>query len=271
MKSLVCITGAAGGLGKAFAVECASRGWDLFLTDLSETALSNLAAGLSTTYGVNIMFKTCNLTDHVSRTELFDYMHNNGLRFWCLVNIAGLDYEGPFAERTREQIRTILRLNIEANLEMTYAILKFRDKGQTFRIINVSSLAAFYPMPVKAMYAASKHFLLDFSMALREEIRPAGGTVTALCPAGMPTNMACIRAIDAQGFAGRITTKNVGFVAARTIDHALKGHAVYIPGIMNQLLRYVGSLVPPTLVARLIGSRWNKAQHRSEVTAVKTA
>jgi short-subunit dehydrogenase len=185
------------------------------------------------------------------------------MRFWSLINVAGLDYEGPFSERTLEQIRTILRLNIEANLEMTFGILKLRDKRQPFRLINVSSLAAFYPMPVKAMYAASKRFLLDFSLALREELRRIGGTVTALCPAGMPTNTLCIRAIDAQGLIGRLTTKNVGFVAARTIDHALKGHAVYIPGTLNRMLKFLGNLVPPTLVARLVGRRWDAAHKKN--------
>lgn len=271
MKSLVCITGAAGGLGKAFAVECASRGWDLFLTDLSEPALSSLAEGLSSTYGINVNYRPCDLTDPASRTELFELMKDRELRFWSLINIAGLDYEGPFAERTREQIRTVLRLNIEANLEMTYAVLKLRDKGQPFRVINVSSLAAFYPMPIKAMYAASKRFLLDFTMALREELRPMGGTATALCPAGMPTTLSCIRAIDAQGLAGRITTKNVGFVAAQTIDHALKGHAVYIPGVLNRLLKFLGGLVPPTVVARLVGNRWNTAHRKKEVIMVNRA
>jgi len=46
MRTTVCITGAAGGLGKAFAIECASRGWDVFLTDLSEEALVSLSEGL---------------------------------------------------------------------------------------------------------------------------------------------------------------------------------------------------------------------------------
>jgi hypothetical protein len=269
MKPLVCITGAAGGLGKAFAVECASRGWDLFLTDLSETALSTLADGLTAAYGIEAVHRACDLTDHASRAELFEYLRDRDFKFKILINIAGLDYEGLFAERTPEQIRTILRLNIEANLEMTYSILKLRDRGQPFRVINVSSLAAFYPMPVKAMYAASKRFLLDFSMALREELRPVGGTVTALCPAGMPTTISCIRAIDAQGFAGRVTTKNVGFVAAHTIDHALKGHAVYIPGMLNRALRFLGGLFPPAVVARLIGNRWNAAHNKKDTPAAE--
>lgn len=256
MNSYVCITGAAGGLGKAFAVECASRGWNLYLTDISESSLAVLAESLRNTYGIDVKYNQCDLTDFNSRTELFRHIEEQSLKFWFLVNIAGLDYEGLFTERTREQITGMLRLNIEANLEMTYSILKSRDTSRTFRVLNVCSLAAFYPMPVKAMYSSSKRFLFNFSMALREELRHTGGTVTALCPSGMPTTLECIKAIDAQGFAGRITTKNVGFVAANAVNHALKGHPVYIPGVLNKLLKYAGSLVPQTLAAYLIGNRW---------------
>lgn len=262
MKSLVCITGAAGGLGKAFAVECASRGWNLFLTDLSERALSQLAHSLINTYNVNVHFLCCDLTDIEARTVLFEHIRQKGFTFNLLINVAGLDYEGPFSERTREQIRTILRLNIEANLEMTSAVLKLRDTSRPFRIINVASLAAYYPMPVKAMYASSKRFLLDFSRALGEEIRPLGATVTALCPAGMPTTPECIKAIESQGMAGWITTRNVGFVASGAINSALKGKAVYIPGFLNRLLKVLGSIVPSFVVARVVGSRWKASQRK---------
>lgn len=262
MKSLVCITGATGGLGKAFAVECANRGWDLFLTDLSDNALGILAASLTNTYNVNVHYRTCDLTNFEARTELFDYMRQQGFNFHFLINIAGLDFEGPFSERTRSQIRTILRLNIEATLEMTHEILRMRDWSRTFRVINVASLAAYYPMPVKAMYASSKRFLLDFSRALREELRSCDVTVTALCPAGMPTTPECIDAIEAQGFAGRITTQNVGYVAAHTIDSALRGRSVYIPGLLNRMLKTVSSLVPPTIIARVVGSRWKSAHSK---------
>lgn len=268
MSEYIFITGAAGGLGKAFSVECAQRGWDLFLTDISETALSSLAGGLKTAYGIDVIYQTCDLTDAPERTKLYDTLKKSGLKFRSLINVAGLDFEGPFIERSRDQIRTILRLNIEATLDVTHEILELRAKGQPFRVITVSSLAAYYPMPVKAMYAASKRFLLDFSLALREEIRHLGGTVTVLCPAGMPTNEACIRAIDAQGFIGRATTRNTGYVAARTIDHALKGHAIYIPGRINQLIRLVGSLVPSKLIAWMVGRRWGAVQHKNPRTAV---
>jgi short-subunit dehydrogenase len=263
METRVLITGATGGLGKAFAVECASRGWDLFLTDLNPTLLEALANGLRCTYAVKVTIHVCDLTDPDSRTVLFKTIHAQPYRFWALINIAGTDYEGLFYERTRQQIRTIIRLNIEGTLEMTQALLDIRDPFSTFRIINVASLAAFYPMPVKATYAASKRFLLDFSMALREEVRGLGVTVTALCPAGLPTNEDCIRAIEAQGWMGQLTTQNIGTVAAGTLDAALKGKAVYIPGGLNRLIQLLGSLAPTWLVAGLIGSRWKAAHRRS--------
>jgi len=269
--SYVMVTGAAGGLGKAFAVECASRGWNLVLTDLRADALDPLAASLSATYGIQVQVQACDLTDPASRTALFDWIKFWGLSFWVLVNVAGLDYEGLFYECTRTQIRTILRLNIEGTLEMTHALLDFRDPYAAFRIIHVASLAAYFPMPVKATYAASKRFLLDFSLALREEVRPLGATVTVLCPAGLPTTPECIRAIEAQGLMGQLTTQNTGAVAAETLDAALRGRAVVIPGALNQVLRGLGSLVPPRLVARLVASRWMIAHQKRSLEAAGQA
>jgi short-subunit dehydrogenase len=261
-SSLVFITGATGGLGKAFSHECAARGWDLFLTDLSEKALDTLAHGLHNAYGVNVDWKTANLCNLDSRRALYDFIRDKGYKFRLLINVAGLDYEGAFTDRHPDQIRTLLRLNIEANLETTFALLPLRDRSRPFRIINVASLAAFYPMPLKAMYSSSKRFILQFSLALREELRSAGVSVTTLCPAGLPTTAECIKSIEAQGIAGKITTKNVGFVAAETIDRALKGHAVYIPGMFNRLIRLLGEMVPQTIIAKLICNRWKNAREK---------
>ncbi|MGE5529066.1 MAG: hypothetical protein ACM3X6_07985 [Patescibacteria group bacterium] len=57
-----------------------------------------------------------------------------------------------------------------------------------------------------------------------------------------------------------MTTKNVGYVAARTLDWALAGRAVYIPGAINLFLSRLGGLVPPSLAAAFIGRRWRKAR-----------
>lgn len=264
MRSYVLITGAAGGLGKAFAAECASRGWDLFLTDLSEQALEAAAAGLERLYGVRVLHHACDLTDPAAREALWQHVRQMGLAFHFLINVAGRDFEGPFDERRVEELRTLLRLNIEATVEITRRVLAFRDPARTLRIINVSSLASFYPMPIKAVYAASKRFLLDFSLALNQELRTSNVTVMALCPAGMPTTPGTIRAIDAQGFMGRATTMNVGDVAGRAIDLALAGRGVYIPGGINQALRVLGGMLPAPLVAAFINRRWRKARGQAQ-------
>ena len=269
MSNLVFVSGATGGLGKAFAVECASRGWDLFLTDLLSERLERLAASLRHTYGVSVIHYPCDLADHEARAALFEFIRTQGITFHMLINVAGLDYEGPFNERSRDEICTIIRLNIESTLDVTHTLLGYAADDQPFRIINVSSLAAFYPMPVKATYAASKRFLLDFSLALRDELRERGATVTVLCPAGMPTTPSCIQAIEAQGLMGQLTTKDIGLVAAKTIEHALRGRAIYIPGLINQLLQLAGGLVPPISLAGLIGKRWRAAHKKRMVTVQK--
>jgi hypothetical protein len=147
---------------------------------------------------------------------------------------------------------------------MTRRILEFRDPARTLRIVNVSSLAGYAPMPIKAVYAASKRFLLDFSLALNQELRASGVTVTALCPAGMATNDSCIRGISAQGFMGRITTMNVGDVAAQTIDCTLAGRSVNIPGTVNQALRILGMLLPAPVMAFLLNKRWRQARQTAQ-------
>jgi len=181
-----------------------------------------------------------------------------------------VDYEGPFFEQSAEHIQTILRLNIKATLAMTHALLPLRSLWQPFHIINVASLAAFYPMPVKATYAASKRFLLDFSLALREELRGLGATVTALCPAGMPTNPECIQAIQAQGWAGAVTTLDTGRVAHQTLEAALAGKAVVIPGAFNRFIRAVSALLPAGLVAGWIHDRWSTTRRRREEAELRS-
>jgi uncharacterized protein len=261
-QSCVLVTGATGGLGKAFAAECAARGWNLFLTDLNREPLEQLAQGLAGAYGVSVQVYPCDLTEPLSRAGLFEHIAGLRLRFWGLINVAGIDHEGLFLDQSRRQIRTIVRLNIEGTLEMTHAVLASRDPALTFRILNVASLAAFNPMPVKATYAASKRFLLDFSLALREELREQNATVTVLCPAGMPTTPECVEAIAAQGWIGQVTTQNTGSVAYQALNAALAGRAVCIPGALNRLIRFAGALLPAPLVVSLIAARWKSARRR---------
>jgi len=258
MKSYLIITGATGGLGSAFAAECAGKGYDLVLTDIKPEG-AQLAARISEKYGVEARYFACDLTSDQARTELFNLLKQEGLRFWGLINVAGLDYEGAYLSKSRSQILTVLKVNLLANMDMAHEILQLRDTTKKFRLINTCSMAGFYPMPFKATYAATKRFLLDFSRALNEEIHEFG-TVTALCPGGMPTTTECMRAIFVQGFWGWATTLDPQVVARQALRAALKGRGVCIPGFANQFVFALGSMVPTALKIKFVAKRWRTTQ-----------
>ena len=165
-------------------------------------------------------------------------------------------------ERRAEEITTILRLNIESALLMLHAILPHRDHSLTFRVINVSSMGGYFAMPIKATYAASKRFLLDFSLAVRNELRDENVTVTALCPAGLPTTPGTREAIEAQGLMGQLTTENIGFVAHQAIEAAIRGRATVVPGFLNRALLFLSGLMSPSQIVELVGARWRAAHGR---------
>jgi len=256
----VFITGAAGGLGRALAVACAQRGWDLFLTDRDEAGLKRLKAGLRRRFPADVRISACDLTDEKDVRKLMRRVDRLHLRFGMLLNIAGVDFEGGFLERDCDKLVSIVNVNVTATLRVTHEVLSRREGEGRFYLVFVSSLASLFPMPLKAIYAASKRFLLDFSLALGQELRAQRVNVLALCPGGLPTTEGSIRGIEAQGLWGRLTTNPLERVAQNTIAKALAGQRVYIPGKVNRLLGSLGKLVPKRVVTGLIYLRWYNAQ-----------
>jgi len=256
----VLITGAGGGLGRAMAAECARRGWDLMLTDMNEKSLEALKEGLCRQYRCNVDALPCDVTDAEDVKRLFQHIHEKNDALNMLLNVAGIDFEGSFLEVDCDRLIDIVRVNIEGSLRMLHGALNARDLDKRFYIVVVSSLASMYPMPLKATYAASKRFLLDFSMALAQELAENNSTVLTLCPGGLPTTPGALQGISAQGFWGRVTTNSLTRVAKRTINRALRGKRVYIPGVINHTFSILGRLVPTALLTKLLYSRWHQAR-----------
>ncbi|MDO9122501.1 MAG: SDR family NAD(P)-dependent oxidoreductase [Anaerolineaceae bacterium] len=269
MKSFLMITGATGGLGSAFVYEAARRGYDLLLTDRALEGAS-FAGRLAEKFNISVVYQPCDLADDSAREKLLAGFKAEGYRFWGLINVAGLDNEGGFLERNRAQILKILQINILATMDVTHGILPLRDPDQQFRLINVCSMASFYAMPFKATYAASKRFLLDFSRALREEIKTFG-SVTALCPSGMPTTVECMRSMFAQGFWALATSMNPEDVARITMKAALRGRFMVIPGWINQWIHAISSLVPQSIATKYVAKRWSAARAKLEDPLVITS
>ena len=262
MNMMVLITGACGGLGRAMASECARRGYELFLTDISETGLGSIRQGLERQFGATVYTHVCDITDEAQTAAMFERIGGMEKRPGMLLNIAGVDHEGGFLAQPGERIADIVRLNIEATLRVTHAALSVRRKAEKFYIVNVSSLASLYPIPLKATYAASKRFLLDFSIALGQELKYENVLVMALCPGGLATTPEALHGIAAQGLWGSLTTNGLGQVAERTISRVMAGRRVYIPGAVNRVLSFLGAIVPRLTVARLLHRRWRQAQRR---------
>lgn len=259
MRRTALITGATGGLGGAFAWEFAAQGWDLLLTDRSQDALRLLADGIARAHGSHVETRVCDLEDEDDLTALAEWAAGREAHIGGLVNVAGFDVEGAFLHGDPRRLLALMRVNMEAGVLLTHALAGAYRHWEPLRVINTASLAAFYPMPYKALYSASKRFVLNVSLALREELRGLA-TVTTLCPAGMPTTPATIAAIADQGFFGRITTMNASEVAHRTYCAALAGRPVVVPGVVNQLMLAVSRLLPATMLAAAIGRRWGNAR-----------
>ncbi len=262
----VMITGAAGGLGRAMANECASRGYNLFLTDINEDGLTCLKQGLERQFGVTVTTMACDLTNTESVDKMLDVIDKHGIRFDMLLNVAGMDYEGEFMGHEREKLVKIVLLNNAATLRITHAIIKRRRPGKKFTIVFVSSLASMFPMPLKATYAASKRFLLDFATSLRQELKRQDVNVLTLCPGGMVTTPGAINGIKAQGFWGDATTNPLEGVVRNTIDRALSGKRLYVPGMLNRILSFLGKIIPSTWVAKVIYWRWKEVSHNGSAS-----
>lgn len=252
------ITGALGGLGSTFAYECASRSTNLILVDRVASG-DPLQGFLSENFSVDIQYHSCDLADQTARTRLFQDLEGAGKHFNGLINVVGQELEGPFLTRTREEALYMLHLNIEAMVDLSLFALNRHTPAEKFMLINVASLAGFFPIPHKAVYASSKRFIIQFSLALREEVRDFA-SVTVLCPGGLPTNPEAMKKIFLQGFWGKVTAHDTHQVVKRTLKKARRNRPVYTPGLANQFLLGMAKWLPPHWVASYTAGRWGGKQ-----------
>ncbi len=147
-SAYILITGELGGLGTAFAMEYAQRRYNLLLVDRhpEENAIINF---LQERNPVDIQYIPCNLADPDDRKELFEEIHRRQMAFSGLINVVGQEIEGQFLERSREEIFYMLQLNLHVMVDLTHEILAIRDEPSRFLLVNVASLAAFFPMPYR--------------------------------------------------------------------------------------------------------------------------
>ena len=259
MESETCtvITGASQGLGKAFAEECALRGHNLVLAALPDTGLPEVAGWMARVHAVKVLPFEVDLTADDGPARLARFVQESGLAVDTLVNNAGVGYNGRFGDSQPQHNETTIRLNMLAVVALTRALLPELRRRESARVLNVASLAAFFPMPWLPVYSSSKSFVVAFSLALREELRGTGVSVSVVCPNGIRTNRVVRDLIARQGLAGRLTCQYPEQVARAALQGLEAGRAVIVPGALNRIIKVASGLVPRSIAMGVITRRWN--------------
>jgi short-subunit dehydrogenase len=176
------ITGASTGIGAEFARQFAARGHDLVVVARSADKLNDLAARLRGAHGVEVTVLAMDLSIPTAADELWQRTNGLGLEINVLVNNAGFGTHGDIAEVDPKRLEEAIGLNCLTLVGTTARFLpQMRARGAG-TIVNVASMAAFYPLPKMAVYGASKAFVLSFTEAVWAEERKHGVRVFAVCP-----------------------------------------------------------------------------------------
>ncbi len=251
------ITGATGGLGKAFVYAVAKRGYTLFLTGRTQEKLACLQEEVAKRYpNVKIYAYPADLTQEVDRAALMENVKQQGLKISLLINVAGADVQKAFCQYSQEKILFQCRANFEAAVSLCRFAIDCR--AQRLEIINISSVSGIYPMPYFAIYSATKGALTSFSMALRQELKGKNAAVTAILPGAMPTREDIKAQIKGQGLWGKLAVKSPQWVAEYSLKAVRKNKRKGIPGFFNKLMRVFTAWIPLSWKLHFIARRWSK-------------
>ena len=258
-KQYTLITGATGGLGVAFCHACARRGEHLLLTGRREEKLQDLRRLLTEKYPeIEIEIYAANLAEKQGRYALKSQIIKDGKTIFRLINVAGADIQKAFCKYDEEKINFQCQVNFQAAVELCHFALS--QKGESLKIINISSVSGIYPMPYFAIYSATKSALVSFSMALREEVKGQGVNVTAVLPGAMPTREDVKEQIKGQGLWGKLAVKSPQEVAEKSLIASDKNQGKYIPGFFNNVMNIFTKLIPLPLKLKFIAKRWGKIE-----------
>jgi short-subunit dehydrogenase len=182
------VTGATSGLGAEFARQLAPRARHLILVGRRKERLSSLAESLKKDFPkLSIESIPADLSLPAERERLASHIVRSGIPLNLLINNAGLGDLGPFDTAEWTRLEPMLSVNVTALTHLTHLLLPMLQAHTPSAVLNVSSIAGFFPLPEMAVYAATKAYVTSFSEALRMELVPLGVSVTALCPGPVPT------------------------------------------------------------------------------------
>ena len=240
------VTGASGGIGLEFCRDLASRGCNLLMVAIEDELLQQRAAEIREKYGVQASPLTLDLTEKDAVVRILAVLEARDIEPYILINNAGIFTFSPIIEHAGSKIDRFVDLHIRAASQLCREFgERMKAKGEG-RMLNMSSMSCWMPMPGIAMYSATKAYIRVFSRALHYELKDYGVTVTVACPGGIATDLFGLPK-NLQKLA-----VNLGVLALpdkfahKAVNRMLKGRKQYINGLLNRFsIFFIGILPTP--------------------------
>ena len=182
------VTGAALGIGREYAEQLAQKGYNLYLVDILES-IAQEAEAISQKHGIKCVARCMNLAEVDAAERLHSDTVAEGYLFDIVINNAGIFSHCDILTTPTERIERIILLH-DLTLTMMCRLygedMLKRGKGY---MLNMSSYSIWMPFPGLALYSASKAYVKSFTEAFAKELKRTGVSITAICPAGIATDL----------------------------------------------------------------------------------
>ncbi len=249
--SVIIVTGGSSGIGKSYIEHAIQGNPNALICNLSRTPFFAQK-------GADIVKQiTCDMSKAEAIEEAYTILtslinvHAKTGRV-MLINNSGFGSYGLFPEPNISENLGIIDVNIKGVIHLTGLCLPLiKQRGGS--ILTVASTAAFQPTPWLATYGASKAFILNWSLALNEELRGSGVNVLAVCPGPTATQF-FKRAGLTQGSVSPSMSQTADQVVEESIAALKKGKSFIVTGWKNRLLTLFSGFTPRVLVTRIAAS-----------------
>ena len=184
------VTGASKGIGRCYALRLAAMGYNVLMVASGEQELLAVAEEVRAA-SPNVWVRTLvkDLATPTAAEELFAWTESEGIKVDVLINNAGIFSFCDILNTPIERIQRMIYLHdITSTLNCRLYAADMIKRGGG-RILNMSSFSIWMPYPGLSLYSASKAYLKSFSVAFSKEVEAKGVTVTAVCPAGIATDL----------------------------------------------------------------------------------
>ncbi len=251
------VLGASGVIGQSFATSLAKKGENLFLSGRNIDKLNLLKDKILEMNG-KIDVKVCasDLANGESVQNLIYSFNKLNAKISGLYYVSGIDTQKAFIEYDYNKIINQTRVNFESAISLTNFALK--NKGESLKILIVSSMCGILPMPYFALYSATKSALINFFTALRYENDCKNVKITILAPGSVPTRPDVISDIKKQGLVGKLSSKTPEFVVKKGLKALDKNKRICIPGFYNKSVAFLSGITPNFIKFRIIKSKFSK-------------